>query len=304
MSMGVRKAWLLGIGVTVITFTGTADTIYLNTGVPVEGIATTRPDGMIEVQAGERKVVFRPDEVESIEKNDKTGRFDMEAAQAEWAERDRELTEATGLTAEQRAKVEALLYDLQREDRAERARARDQLKALQEKMDVYRYIAYLYPGLSHRLAPWVLEAMYALDPARAVPVIRGEIDDTYYETRAMAITLSAVLEDQSAVPAIMRGLVDHKSEVQTQAALALAHLRAREATPALVALLQGPDPGVRTNVENALKAMWSSALSDPAPHGYDAWQEFWKSQEGQVGGAVTLASLEPLIQPEDEFQDE
>jgi hypothetical protein len=302
--MGIRIQWLLGTCMALLAVSVPADTLYLKTGVPVDGIVTELPNGLLQVQAGDNTVIYRPDEIDSIEENGKTGRFDKEAAMAEWAERDKELTAETGLNAEQRAKVEALMYDLKSDDRAERARARDQLNALQEKMDVYRYIAYLYPGLSHRLAPWVLEAMFTLDPARVVPVVRGEIDDTYYETRAMAITLAAVLEDRSAIPVIMRGLVDHKSEVQTQAALALAHLRAREATPALVALLQGPDPGLRTNVQNALLALWGDAVSDPAPRGYDAWDAFWKSQEAQVGGAVTLAALEPLIAPEKEFQDE
>ena len=146
----MRRVMLFVMGaVLCVAALAAADTVYLNNGVRFDG-----------VEAGERTLVYRPSEIARIEENDKTGGFDREAARARWERRDAELTALTGLTAEERETVEALMYRLQRSDPAERKSVRDKLVKLQEEMPVFKFLAWRMPGVSHRLSPWVLEAMF------------------------------------------------------------------------------------------------------------------------------------------------
>lgn len=282
-----------------------ADTLYLNNGTRVHGIARELPNGLIELQAGPRRVIYRPEEVQRIERNDKTGHFDREAAEARRAERDRELTEATGLNAEQRRIVRTLLYELQLDDRENRAAIREQLRALQSEMDVYRYAAYLYPGMSHRLAPWVLEAMYYLDPARTRQLVRDELQHTYFGVRAMAIAIAGRTGDAASLPLVLRGLADPFPEVQIEAALAAGSLGARHASPALLDLLDHNDLRVGNAARRSLASLWDGMLPDPAPESSDDWRAFWRdTAASRVNNPVRLASLAPLVDPQFEFEDE
>lgn len=281
-----------------------ADTIVLSNGVSVDGTITERPDGTLLVQAGDQRVIYRKSEISSIEKNNKTGKVDLTEAKARWAERDAELTRTTGLNAEQRRQVRSIMSQLQLSDPAQRKILRDKLVALQAQMDVYRYLDLQLPELSHRLSPWVLEAMFFIDPARIQNVLRRNTQHTYFGTRAKAIELLGRLRDVTSTDLVVRGLADHQPEVQIMAIYALANMGAREATPALIEFLKNPDMRLANAAREALEAIWKTKLSDPKPDTVETWNAFWNANAASVGAPLQLAALQPLINPEEEYQDE
>lgn len=279
-----------------------ADSLYLNSGVRVDGKVSVLPNGLYQVTAGSRTVVYRPGEVDRHEENSRTGVIDRQQAMRRFEARDEELTRLTGLDVNQRRRVEALAYRLQRED--ERPRARNELVALQQEMDVFRFLAFLQPTVSHRLAPWVLEAMAAIDPNRAVPYLRKNVAHVYYDTRVVAIDFLGKIRDRPSTANLARGLVDHSPEVQFVTAYAMANLGARQATPALIELLANPDPRVRNASAEALEALWDAETDHEVHKTQAQWQQFWQSRAGSIQGAIHLAGLTPLIPAEREFQDE
>lgn len=291
-------------GLAVALFAG-ADTVHLKNGVRFDGEVTKRPDGNYQVQAGRRTLVYRPSEIANIEENGKTGEFDREAAVARWKKRDAELTALTGLNAEQRNAVEELMYRLQLSDPNERKAVRDKLVKLQEEMSVFKFLAWQMPGVSHRLAPWVLEAMFYVDPGRALPHLREHAGHRYYGTRAKALELLGRLGDTESVVLMARGLLDHTQDVQIMAAYALANSRARQATPALIETLKQPDLRVSNAARKALQALWKEQIdADAPPRTVDEWNAVWAGQRDAYENPVSLQYLEPLIDPEYEFEDE
>jgi hypothetical protein len=282
-----------------------ADTVYLKNGVAFDAVVTERPDGLYSVNAGGRILLYRPEEIDRIEPNDRTGALDKDEIKARWANQDAELTRLTGLNAEQRRKVDQFIYALQSDSAADRKTARDTLIAMHEEMDVFRYLAYRQPSLSHRLAPWVLEAMFFLDAARALEPLRENTRHREFNTRAKAIELLGRMRDIESAGLIARGLVDFKFEVRIMAAYALANLGARTATPALIQSLTHPDLRVSNAAREALQALWKSENGDTNPQTVDEWNALWaKRDTATLGEGISLATLEPLILPEEEFQNE
>ena len=281
-----------------------AGTVYLNTGVRIDAVVTERPDGLYTVKAGAKTLTMRPGEIKRIEKNEKTGAFDKEAALARWAVRDAELTQLTGLTADQRRQVKALMFKLQTSSVAERTAARDTLVAMQQEMDVFPYLAWQFPQLSHRLAPWVLEAMFYVDVTRVLKYLREGAVHPYAGTRARAIELMGRFGDRDSAPLIARGLLDHDMDVRIQAAYALARIGAKKATPALIETLKHPDLRVSNSGREALTALWSGAIGDEKPRTVSEFTAIWEANKGGVGSPLQLAKLEPLIAAEEEFEDE
>ena len=281
-----------------------ADTVYLNTGVRIDALVTERPDGFYTVKAGSNTLIMRPGEIKRIEKNGKTGAFDKEAALARWAVRDAELTQLTGLTADQRRKVKALMFKLQDSSEAERMAARDTLVVMQQEMDVFPYLAWQFPQLSHRLSPWVLEAMFYVDVTRGLKYLREGAAHSYAGTRAKAIELMGRFGDRESAPLIARGLLDHDMDVQIQAAYALVRIGAKEATPALIETLKHPDLRVSNLSRGALTALWSAAIGDEEPRTVSDFTAIWEANKDGVGSPLQFAKLEPLIAPQDEFEDE
>jgi hypothetical protein len=298
----MRGCTLILAAALVVTGLAGADTLYLKNGVQVEGKVITTPEGLLKLQVGNRSVFYRPDEVERIEENDRTGVLDREAAIAQWRVRDEELTHETGLNAEQRDRVKTLMYQLQRED--ERPAAQRELVALQKEMDVFRYLEYRFPGLSDRLSPWGLETMAYIDAKRALPTLRDALEKNIYLTRAKAMEILGKIGDRESAVAIARGLVDHAPEVQYTAAYALAELKARQATPALIELFDEADRRVRNAAQEALQAMWADKTGNETYNTREQWEALWQTQSATVGDAILLASLRPLVLPEEEFQQE
>ena len=279
-----------------------ADTVYLKNGVEFDGVVTPVPEDpeLFRVTAGERSLVYRASEIDRVERNDKTGKRSNEEIMARWEERNRQLTEETGLTAEQRRLVRGLMFELKTDNASKRLAVRDKLVALQSEFDVYKYLAAQLPGVSTLIAPNLLEALAYMDSSRAPELLQEAAVNNYYGTRSMAIDLLGRLGQSGSKELIARGLVDHKQEVQISAVYALAAMSAREATPAFIALLPNPDMRVANASREALQALWANLLPDPKPSSVDEWTAFWNAQE-KSGTSIELAALQSLSNPEEEI---
>lgn len=280
----------------------TADTLYLTTGVTIDGKVSQKEPGLYQVQIGDRVVLYQENEIDHIEQNDRTGVLDRAAIQADWEKRNQELTELTGLTADQRRRVESVMIRLKRED--ERVAARNELMAIHQEFDIFKYLEFVYHDFGHRFDRWVLETMCYIDSRRSLELVRSAASDTYYRTRAKAIELLGLIQDVDSVTLIARGLVDHMPEVRYNAVAALAALKVKAATPAFIELLGHPDARVSNAARESLLALWAAEVGDPKPDTAEQWNTFWAAQVGNVPGAFGLNGIEPLIKPEEEFQDE
>jgi hypothetical protein len=279
-----------------------ADTLYLNTNVPVHGKVLENKDGLLKVQTGDRIVWFRQEEVQRIESNNLTGKIDLDAVRREWEETDRGLTQRFGLSHAQRQQVDELIYKLQREE--ERFTARERLVALQQEVDIFPYCLFRYEEVSHRIAPWLLETLLKLDPTRALPTVIAALENSYFGTRAMAIALLASMNHTPALEKITAGLKDHNVEVRVTAIYALAQMRVRRATPALIDLLQDPDLRVNNAAKEALAALWQQEIGATRPTTVAEWSALWEKHKNTAEPPIQLAEIKPLIMPEEEFQDE
>ncbi len=279
-----------------------ADTIHLKNGVRFDGVVTPVPDqeGVFQVTAGDRKLIYRESEIARIEKNDKTGHLDKKALLERWEEKNKRLTEETGLTAEQRRMVRGLMFELKSEDMSKRIAVRDKLQGLQQEIDVFGYLSTLYPELSPLMAPNVLWVLAHLDSRRSIELLQGATQQNYAEVRAVAIELLARMRHRESIPLLTRGLADFDQTVQISAAYAMAELGVRNATPALIALLASPDRRVSNATRESLVAIWGEALGDTRPNTVSEWEAFWSTQAPE-GTPIVLADLEVLSPEEDEM---
>ncbi len=302
--MIIKRVTRLTALLLLLGFTGAADTVYLKNGVRFDGMVRDLPNGHLLVEAGKRKIIYRASEVDHVEKNNKTGVIDKEAAKARWAQRDAEITRRTGLTADQRRRVEALMFELRTPHAGERGRIRDKMAGMQAEVDIVPYLAFRFPELSQRFSPWVLETMVILDPRRGRGFARENCFHEYAGTRAMSIGLIGRLRDLDSIPLVVRGLVDHAPEVRIAAAHSLAALKARNATPALIEALGDRSLKVANASRSALKALWQDETAGRSLYTPEEWRAFYDGLASKPEGAFTLAELEPLIPESDEFEDE
>jgi len=288
----------------LLTPVGAADTVYLKNGVRFDGIVHERPDGNLLVEADKRKIVFRAGEVDRVEQNDRTGVIDKEAAKARWAVRDAEMAEITGLTADQRSRVEALMYELRTPHAGDRRRIREKLTGLHAEMDIVPYLAYRLPEMSHRFSPWVLETIVLLDPKRGRAFARDYAFHEFAGTRAMSIELIGRLRDEERAGIVARGLVDHDPDVRIAAAYALAAVGARDATPALIELLRDADLKVANASRSALKSLWQEETAGRSLLTEEEWLAFYDGLASKPESTFSLGGLESLIPESEEFEDE
>lgn len=298
-------SWKLRVCLVATLMIGAAgaDTVFLKNGVEFDGVVTPVPENpdLFRVTAGKRSLTYRTSEIDRIEKNDKTGIETKEDILARWEERDRQLTEETGLTAEQRRLVRELMLELVTDNASRRLAVREKLVALQSEFDVFRYLAYEFPTESILIAPSLLEVMVHVDAGRAVEVLLQAAQSNFAGTRAMALELLGRLGQSAHKDLIAQGLADHKQEVQLAAIYALASLNVREATPALIGLLAHLDLRVSNASKEALRALWADSLPDPRPSTVDEWTAFWNSRE-KSGTPIVLSDLEPLTDPAAEIE--
>lgn len=285
--------------ILALTGSAAADTLFLKDGVQVDGTVTKRPDGILEVKVDTSVVFYREDEIERIEQNDKTGAYDDAAMLAQLAEEEARLTAETGLTTEQRQRIEDYLIQLRSHDGADRRPAREGLVTMQAEMDVFGYLEYRLPSMVPLTMPVVMEVLVSLDGPRSVPLLRKLIGHAYYGVRGKSMELLAGLQDKDSLGQIYRGLVDIRREVQIEAVNAVAKLGAAEATPALIELLAHPDLRVSNASRNALKYIWESSLGEQKLTTVDEWQSFWSGRA--LPGALALNQLTPLVEQKEEF---
>lgn len=304
----MRAKWILvcaSVMLVLAALPTTADTIHLLNGATIDGEVISESADVITLRVGERTVVYRKSEIDRREENEKTGHFDRAAALARYQERDKELTEQTGLTAEQRRTVRELILGLKSEERGVRNDIHQRLVAMQQQADLYPYLELSMKEMSHILSPWVLEAMFVVAPARVLPVLPVYAAHSYNGTRKMALRLFAEAGIGSSWEFVARGLVDHYREVQIEAAKSLAALGAKGATPALLDLAALPDVYVSGASLESLQALWSGSFGESGPpQNLEEWNAFWGARVSSVPRTVRLASLEPLIEPESEYQNE
>ncbi len=300
------KAGVIALAGTLVLGLGGAwaDTLVLDTGVQCDGVVKELPDGNYSVNAGGRTLIYRKAEVVSIEKNAKTGALDLEAVKAQWAQHDKELTEKTGLNAQQRQEVDKWLAALVGADERKILSIRDTLASMQKEMDVFRYIEFAYWDMSHLMAPIGLDILFFLDPARALVALRRSAEHPYYAVRQKALELLGRAHDRESITLIARGMLDGNIEVRIMAAYALANAGGKEATPLLIDALKHPDMRVGNSSRESLEALWKADLPDPKPRTVDAWTAFFNSHNTGLPPALTVEGLEPLIPPDQEFQNE
>ncbi len=275
-----------------------ADTLHLDAGITVDGIVKVRPDGIFEVEAGGRKVLYRPEEVLQHEKNDRTGHLNMDEVKAQVAEELARLERETGLNAEQRARVDELVIRLESGSATSQLDARERLVAMNQEVSIVRYIKSMFDQL---ITPALLEAIAHVAPSDCIEQLERGVKHSNYLCRAKAIDLFAQKGYAPAAPLVARGLADHKLEVNLSAAYALAKMNERAATPALIELLSQPDLKLSNASQQALETLWKSEIpaDAPAPKTVSEWNALISGKS--ISGAFTLSSLQPLIAPDEEF---
>jgi len=277
-----------------------ADTLLLDTGVQVDGVLTETPDGLYRLEVGSEVVFYQKSEVVSIERNDKTGALDLDAVMAEAKRRDDALTAETGLTGEQRARVQSLLYDLM-QDGPPRLRAREALVAMAEECDIFKFLQYTFGESNQNLAPVILDMLYRLDPVRALPFVREQTGDLYDGTRKQALSILGLAADALGVELAARGLIDTSFEVRVAAAYALAGMGAKGASPALIANLGHPDLRVSNSARESLEKIWEAEVASQKPQTVSEWKAFWDANKPAAGKVYAQDGLEPLSPPDAPF---
>lgn len=295
---------VLALAFALIAGLAAADTIKLDTGVVFDGVVKEMPDGNYSINAGGHVLIYQKSEVTEIEKNARTGVLNMDEVKAEWAKRDKELTDLTGLNADQRGQVDELIAQLVGATDAKIMDVRGKFAALQQQFDVFRYLAYAYRDMSQLMSPIALDILFRLDPQRAIPTLRESAKHPYFEVRKKALECLGLVRDTDSVHLIAQGLADNSLDVRIMAAYSLANAGAKEATPALTASLKHPDMRVGNASREALEALWKTELADPKPRSVEEWTAFWSAHSSGLPNGIALEGLEPLIPPEREFQDE
>lgn len=281
-----------------------ADTVYLTSGVQVDGVIISESSDHVRLRIGNRESVFRSSEVLRVEKNEKTGGFDLEKLKAQAAEREKEMRERTGLTAEQRVQVSQFLGWMTSQNEDERIRGKNELIAMGKEADLFRYFEVWLPSMLPRFIPGVLEILAELNPRRARPLLLSQVEHPDALTRAAAIRLLGEIGDTGSADLIARGLVDPSEEVRVAAAYAFGALHLKEATPLLLAAWNDPELRVQKTCRESLKWIWSTQDNPVDFDNAADWEAFWISKAGSVSNKYDIAKLKPLVEPGTTFMDE
>ncbi len=272
-----------------------ADTVYLKTGVSYDGKVTVRNENSIAVEGGGGSIVLQNDEVDRIEKNDKTSAKDVSKFNPHAIQHEKMMEEKTGLTTEQREQVVAIIDLFRGEDEAERSAAIKKLVGMQKEVDIFHFLEVTLSSYGARLLPGVLASLSTIDRRRAEPIIRDKATDPVPQNRAAALEALGGLGDKASVDYVARGLVDEEVVVKTRAAVALAELNDRAISPALIEGLKDNDPRVRIACSRALAKLWSTESEPVQFEKFEEWQQYWEGQKQQVASPIELAQLQPLF---------
>ncbi len=276
-----------------------ADTLHLKDGTTLDGAVVKINDNCMAIRSGNGEIVYSNDEIDRVEKNEKKGTLDLATTNPAALRHEQELEKSTGLSAEQREKIIAIVDRLAREDAAERGQAVKELIALNQQLDVYRFLKESRQGFGARVMPGVLEVMLALNKGETKAIVLDCLNDKTPPIRAAALELLGEHKELASLETVARGLVDSEDEVQIASAHALAALADKRATPALIASLANANPRVRNAALAALSRVWSTADAPVKFETADEWTKFWTESSSTAGKPIELASLQPLyVMPE------
>lgn len=272
------------------------DTFYLKNGIVFDGqVVKEDSSGVLTIKVGSNILNYRKDEIEKIEKNDRTGEVKIEDYLKEWEEKDKYLTQVTGLNKDQRAQVESILGRLQWGEEIERAGAKNSLIEISEKINIYPYLLYYLPSLSPTVVPHLLDVMIKINKDKTVEILREKLFDSAPTIRAKAIELLAGIRDLESKETIVRGLVDPDIDVCITAIQAVAYLGLKEITPVLIVNLNHPDLRIVNMSKEALNHIWKKELGEKRVESIEEWKSFWESHKNQVSNPIYKDNLTPLV---------
>ncbi len=288
-----------------ISVTGVADTFFLNGEVAVHGTLLRSDDKFHYIDIGGRQQRIPKKSIKHIEKNDKTGAFDLEAAKKRVERKQQRLTEETGLTHEERIEIDRLIFTLKADNAADANQARRTLTTMCAEEKVYVYIAKLVEDVNFEpfLTKVLLVVLTEADAVRAIPLLQTFATYVDGDVRAQCLELLGVHRHVSSLTLMMRGMLDHVPVVRLAGASALAAIGAKEATPLLLKNFNHPDLRVENYAHEALAVIWKAELGDAEPFKtLDEWQNFWNEQSPAVLKTVDIEGLEPLVEPGTHYQ--
>lgn len=295
MTMRARaRNFYIGFALLLTAVTSRADTLHLADGASIDGTVRKVNDNCVAIASGNGEIVYQLSEIARIEKNDKKGTLDLAVEHPAAIRHEQELERRTGLKAEQRERVLALVDRLAAEDTNERNQAMRQLVALQQKFDVFRFLKESRMGFGARVLPGVLEVMLALNRAESKPIIIETLGNPVPLLRAATLELAGRAKGVIGAETVARGLADVDLDVRIAAAKALADLQAKEATPALIALLSDTQARMRNAARASLSRLWSRSDAVVQYETPEEWTTFWETSRGAVGKPIELSSLDPL----------
>ena len=260
-----------------------ADTFTLKNGITFDGkIIEESSNGIYTIQVGKKIFKYTKDEIANIEKNDKTGEINLDDAQKEWEQKDKLLTEKTGLNKEQRAAVEALISKIQWGEEVDRVTAKNSLLELQKTMDIFPYLEYYLPSYSPTTTPYILEILFKINKDKTIKILREKILDSAPTVRGKAIELMAIAKDIESYPLIIRGLVDPDTDVCIITNYAIAHIGLKSVTPVLIENLNHPEPRIANSSKEALNNLWKAELNNKKIDSLEEWKSFWEQHKNEV----------------------
>lgn len=293
MKRHVLMMWCAAVAIAPAVVT--ADTLHLKDGTTLDGVVTRINDNCIAIQSGNGQIIYQNDEFDRIEENDKKGTLDLARQNPAALRHEQALEKATGLKAEQRNKLIALVDRLAREDMNERNEAIKELVALNQQIDVYRFLKESRQGFGARVLPGVFEVMLTLNKAETKTILYDNLDNMVPGIRAAVLELLGKHRELASLETVARGLVDEQDEVRIAACHALAELGDGRATPALISVLSSPNPRVKNAGNAALSRIWSKEDKPVQFETAAQWEALWKESNAQVGKPIELASLKPLF---------
>jgi len=287
-------AFLFASFICIFTF---PDTFTLKSGITFDGqIIDESADGIYTIQVGKKTFKYIKDEIANIQKNDKTGEINLDEAKKEWEQKDKLLTEKTGLNKDQRAQVEALISRIQWGEEVDRVTAKNRLLELQKTMDIFPYLEYYLPSYSPTTTQHILEILYKINKDKTIKILRDKILDSAPTVRGKAIELLAIAKDTESYNLIIRGLVDPDTDVCIITNYAIAHIGLKSVTPVLIENLNHPEPRIANSSKEALNNLWKIELNNKKIDNIEEWKSFWEQHKNEVTGPIIYKKdIEPLM---------
>lgn len=283
-----------------------ADTIHLKGGIPIDGVVEVKIGDVYTVRTGNRKIMLHEEEILTVESNDRDGSLNLEVIKEEVRRRDEELVNLTGLNAVQRMEVDMALEMLYSDNEEMSNDGRRKLLAMREKVDIYPYMAHIFPDMHPANMARALLIMFELASEKVRPLLSERATHPEENLRAACVRLLG--EVPSPTPAelelMVRGLADHQETVRVAACNGLTLVGCREATPMLIRVMRAGNPVVDIPAKAALSAAWSSPEQAVSFDDLKGWSTFWQEHAAQVPLAYDPERVVPLVEPGVTFQNE